>query len=395
MKNLTEIVNESAFSFEMQDNVVGVVLKDEVENYLTKTNKFLSPETKEVLKWMVASNRVLSSGELFTFINSKAPSDAAEKNIFKSVRAVVKDGRALEFPQFQTRIQLDSVLNGSVTLDEIVIDFKDPKTREKLAKKYEALCWKIARQFEGKSEMELDDLFISAQTGLTHAMNTYGTKNVGKNRKKSVDADAEPITSAMTATFAQYAAYMIRFNILEDIKNTSHTVRVPVSRQRREKQETGANTKNNVISMSTVVGTDKDGNKKHLEDKISDYERAGKSVDYEDEDIMWKEIYKALDAKFDEKTLDVFYSHFGIHGHKEMNGKELMAKYGFPNQSNINVICNKVFKYIKSTPRIWTMFNELYEVVAENRNLDDAENRDFEPIYLTNSDDSDMDEDWN
>ena len=127
---------------------------------------------------------------------------------------------------------------------------------------------------------------------------------------------------------------------------------------------------------------DKDGNTKRLLDKIGDYERGGKSLEDADNERLWAEIDNKLRKKFDDRTLEIFYSWFGLFGYEKLSGKEMMAKYGFRNPSNINANNYKVMNYMKSSPEMMDALRELYEFTTERQHDDDTEDRDYEPVRI-------------
>ena len=123
-------------------------------------------------------------------------------------------------------------------------------------------------------------------------------------------------------------------------------------------------------------------NCKSILDKIGDYEREGKSLEERDNERLWAEIDRKLRKKFDDRTLEIFYSWFGLFGYEKLSGKEMMAKYGFRNPSNINANNYKVMNYMKSSPEMMDALRELYEFTTERQHDDDTEDRDYEPVRI-------------
>jgi DNA-directed RNA polymerase sigma subunit (sigma70/sigma32) len=213
-------------------------------------------------------------------------------------------------------------------------------------------------------------------------MNTYGKKT-----EKS-DASDEQVKGY---TFLSWAAYKIRIFIIENIKDNGHLVRVPRSQQNRERSEKGHNTKSYSISVETPVGRDKEGNSKRLLDKIGDYERAGKSMEDDDNARLWENIHRILSKKFDSRSLNVFYDKWGVNGHKKLSGKEIMEKYGFKNQSNINAIDWKTKHFMITDPVMKDALLELYEFNESRKHDDDMEDSMFETRKLMDINTSDDD----
>ena len=380
MKTLSVMINESKQTLEIQDDSINKISTKRLKEYFAIANKFLSDESKNIVNWLIEHPNYVdilarpdADNALESFYNRGVPKDAELKDLYSWVGKVVKNNRLLEIPVFQTKEQFEAILKKEVSPDEVIIDLSTEKGRNEVAKKYDALVWKIARSYVGKSNFSLEELHAIGQFGLVEAMNLYGKKS-----SKSTATDEQ----VKAYTFLSWAGYRIRIAILEAIKDQGHLVRVPRSQQAKEKKEKGYNTKNFSISVDTPIGHDKEGNTKTLLDKIGDYERGGKSIEDSDNERLWQEIDTKLRKKFDERTIEIFYSWFGLFGHEKLSGKEMMAKYGFKNQSNITSICFKVMNYMRKDPEMLDALKELYEFTTERLHDDDVENRDNEPIRL-------------
>lgn len=377
MKTLTTFVKEAKQPLEIQDDSINYISSADLEKYLEITKKFLSEEGKNIVNWLIEHPNYVeeiagpnAENALATFYNNGVPSTPVMKELYKWVGKVVKANRLLEIPVFQTEEQFYAILDKKVSPDEIILDLTSDEGRNAVARKYDDLVWKIARSFAGSSNFDLDELHAIGQMGLAEAMNSYGKKS-----HKSEASDEQ----VKSYTFLSWAAYRIRISILEAIKDEGHLVRVPRSQQSRERAEKGHNTKNYAVSVETPTGRDKDGNSKKLLDKIGDYERAGKSMEDEDNARLWENIHRLLKKKFDERTLEVFYSKWGVNGYEKLSGKELMEKYGFKSQSNINFVCYKVMNYMLENPEMKEALLELYEFNESRKHDDDMEDN----IYTT------------
>lgn len=380
MKNLTALVKESKQKLDIQDDTINHIGTADLMLYREITKKFLSDEGKKIVDWLIEHPNYVkelagpnANNALATFYDNGVPTTPDLKELYKWIGKVVKANRLLEIPVFQTKEQFDAIVDKTVSPDEIILDFSTEEGRNEVARKYDNLIWKIARSYAGKSNFVLDELHSIGQLGLVDAMNTYGKKT-----EKSAATDEQ----VKGYTFLSWAAYRIRIAILETIKDQGHLVRVPRSQQSRERAEKGRNTKTYSVSVETPVGRDKEGNSKRLIDKISDYERAGKSLEDEDNARLWENIHRILKKKFDDRTLDIFYSKWGVNGYKKMSGKEIMAKYGFKNQSNINAIEGKVRHYMITDPRMKEALLELYEFNESRKHDDDMEDTAYEARKL-------------
>ena len=380
MKKLSQIINEAKKKLDVQDDTINYISTPELQKYMEIADKFLSEDSKNVISWLIDHPNYVedlasknANNALATFYDNGIPTTPMMRELYHWVNNVVKNNRLLEIPVFQTKEQFNAIISKSVSPDEVIIDLSSERGRNDVAKKYDALVWKIARSYIGKSNFTLDDLHAIGYIGLVEAMNSYGKKT---DRTK---ADDEHMVGF---TFKSYAGYRIRIAILARIMDEGHIVRIPRSQQARERKEKGYNTRNTSISVETPVGKDKEGNTKRLLDKISDYERGGKSLEDADNERLWAEIDNKLRKKFDDRTLEIFYSWFGLFGYEKLSGKEIMAKYGFKNPSNINANNYKVMKYMKDDPEMLDALKELYEFTTERQHDDDIEDRDFEPIRI-------------
>lgn len=382
MKTLSNIINEAKQPLDIQDDTINYISGAELRQYLVIADKFISADAKDVINWLIEHPNYVddiagpnADNALATFYDNGVPSTPVMKELYKSLGKVIKNGRMLEIPVFQTKEQFEAILDKKVSPDEIILDLTTEKGRNEIAKKYEPMAWKIARSYVGRSNLDLEELYAIGMEGIVWAMNKYGKKN---DKSAASDEDVKAYT------FHSWVSYCIRIAILEAIKDQGHLVRVPRSQQSKEKTEKGHMTKNYSISMETPVGRDKDGNSRRLSDKIGDYERAGKSLEDEDNARLWEHIHKLLKKKFDDRTLDIFYDKWGVNGHKKLSGKELMEKYGFNAQSNINFVCSKVINYMMKNPETKEALLELYEFVESRNHDNDMEDNVFETRSLIN-----------
>lgn len=395
MKKLSQIVVESK-ELSLQDNTMNYASAAALKKYLTVTNKFISIEAKNVVNWLIANNSsyMKEFGSLQKFYAKGKPKDPSLQELYKWIGTLSKKKRLIEIPVFQTEDQFDAIVSGKEAPDEVLLDLTTNKGRNEVAKKYTPLVWKIARSFNGKSRLSLDELFAVGMEGLTRAMNCYGkseseTRANGKFKNKdaeeiAAELDADKEQARKKYTFLSFAAFNIRIFILEAIKHESHIVRIPVSVQKAEKAATGRNTKSNSVSGEEVKGGGDEG--KTIFDKIDSKEDADSSLDRQDIEKLWKGIIKMLEKKFNEKQLDIFYSMNGLFGHEKLKAKQIMAKYGLKNPSEISNSNFKVLQYIKNTPELKKAFAELYSLYKECLNDEDQRNADPSIFRINDND---------
>lgn len=397
MKKLSQVIVE-AKELSLQDDTMNFASAEALKTYLQKTEKFISVEAKNITNWLIANNSTYMKefGSLQKFYAKGKPKDPKLQELYKWIGVLSKKKRLIEIPVFQTEEQFDAIVSGKEAPDEVLLDLNTEKGRNDVAKKFTPLVWKIARSFNGKSRLTLDELFSVGMEGLTRAMNCYG-KSAAETRAngKFKNKDAEEIASELDAekeearkkyTFLSFAAYNIRIFILEAIKHESHLVRIPASVQKAEKAATGRNTKSNSVSGEEVKGGGDEG--KTIFDKIDSKEDSDASLDRQDIEKLWKMIIKMLEKKFNEKQLDIWYSMNGLFGHEKMKGKEIMKKYGLKNASEISNSNWKILNYIQTTPEMKKAFAELYSLYKECLNDEDRRNEDPSTIRIVDTDTS-------
>lgn len=378
MKSLSKInESKSKVQFNVQENTINYIGEADLKKYLEIANNFLSPEAKDIINWLIVNNdsyiSELSTDEdenaLAGFYKAGVPEKENLKELYKLLGTLIKTGRYMEVPVFQTKEEFESIINKKVSPDAIILDLDSEKGREAVAKKYEPLVHKIAKQWLGKINLGYNDLLGCCYEGLTYAMNTYGKKN-----KKS-KADDEAVVSY---TFGQYAAYCMRNQIVGNGVNDSHLVRIPASQQKKDREQKGHNVKNLSVSGDKAVGHDDEGGKTMF-DFIGSTSNAEKSLDNEDLEKIWNRIWKVLEEEFDSKILDVWYSFYGLRGHKKMKNKEIAEKYNVAN-SNITYYCFKINSFIKKNKKILGLFSDAYELMKECLNEADRESNDIQAV---------------
>ena len=377
MKKLSQLFEAK---IEIQDGTINFIDKADLKKYLEIADRFISDDAKTVIKYFIENNDYVEkfgSGEsknaIANFYNGSVPRDEKLKEVYKCIGKLNKANRLLEIPMFQTDEQFEGIINKKISPDEILLDLNSEKGRNEVVKKYDKLCWKIAHEYVGKSTFSLDDLYAYALEGLTNAMNWYGKKT--KN-----NADEEKIKAF---TFYSYASRIIRFTIIGAIREESHTVRIPVSRQNKEREERGANTVSNTISGDRGIGTDSEGNEKSMFDKLSasmDVQDGDEQVNKEDFLKTWKEIFDILKNKFSERDLNIFCDVWGVYGHKELKGREIADKYGLKSKSSATYISSKVFNEIEKDKKLKKLFIDAYELMHESLSRQDS-NDHSENVY--------------
>lgn len=379
MKKFNQFVNEA--KVDVQEDTINYISVKDLEKYLKVADHFLSTEGKAVVNWLIEHpNYVKELGgsskdnALAAFISRHSPSNDSEKELLKNAMSVIKKGRILEIPVFQTEDQFNGIISGKISPDEIILDLETEAGRNAVVKKYQGLVNKIVNQYVGKTVMSRDDIYSAALLGLTYAMNDYGkAKKVKKNEPEDADEtidndeenEVEKLDKTKQTTFGQYAAQRIRFTIIHDIRNISRTVRVPVSAQNKEKDETGSITASNTVSGDRRVGGEDDENSRTLFDTMAVYaDDADSNANSEDMQKVLQKAYDKIEKEFPGKISDIFFSLYGVNGYEQMQNKELAKKYDV-SPSNINYAVFKVTKFIQTDPSMKKIFKDIYTLYKE------------------------------
>ena len=390
MKKFSTFVNEAKKSLlEIQDDTIDYISVADLKKYLQVADKFLSDETKEVIQYLIVNNanyikdlggKGTSENALADFYNNGPYKEADKKELYALIGKINKSGRLLEIPVFQTKDQFEEIISGKIAADEVIIDLTSEAGRARVAQKYQGLCYKMARSFKGKSNISMEDLLSSAYEGLTHAMNSYGKKSVKAIKKEQSTGEELDITSYKTTTFLSFAAHIIRFVILEAIKNESHLVRIPTSQQAAERKEKGHNTKNTSISGDKSVNGEEGG--KSLFDFVGGTENAGRSLDDEDIDRTWAILLKELkkNAKITDVMLKCWMQFNQIGGTEKKKNKEIAAELGIV-PSNVTYYCYVINNQIAKDPKLSKIARELITLYNEALQRSYEDDRD-EPAHV-------------
>ena len=433
MKKFSEFVNESTDKkkIKLKDKPVNYLSEDELKKYLEIADNFLSDEAKDVCNWLIDNNDYYKKNinSLLDFFNSGSPSQKELKKLYSNINKVNDTGRVKEIPVFMTKKEFEDVVNKKIPADLAIMDFETEAGRNEIAKRYIPLVHKIANSWVGKTALTRDELFEAGMHGLADAMKDYGQPSK-KAKKNNKEIDIEKYTSY---TFLQLAAQRIRIVILETIKDESHLVRIPRSKQAEEKEKKGYNTKSNSVSGDTPMGSKDGGIGKSLFDLVGDVENPTIEMDKREVNSLWDQIMNELTKKFGYKTMDIFKNHFGfnldryeevpydyvkeypkieyyrndksgddnskfvkvdrdyIENHKDeqyytfrakkLSGKEMAARYNYNSASSITSEVTKVLNYIRKDSKIFKKFQDINFLTKEVKHDEDEYMNDGEPVY--------------
>lgn len=371
MKKFTQ-VNKKKAALDIQAGSMNYASAQDLEKYLEVAGKFIMPETKEIVNWLIINNETYlhdldpemnAENALAAFYDAGIPKKENLKELYKCIGKVIKADRLLEIPVFQTTEQFNAIINKKVSPDEILLDLKTEKGRAAVYKKYLPLIYKIVNQFQGKSTLPYEELFSIATLGLVNAMNSFGHSKKRDENGKWVEVDKEDRHT--NYTFGQYVGNQIRNQILGGIED-SHLVHIPKSQQKKEREEKGHNSRNISVSGDQTIGHDNEGNGKTLFDYIDNSEAGGKNLDNEDLQKLWQNAYAKLEDKFGKNDMEMFYRCFRLNGHEDeqKKQKDIAVEYGLK-PTTLNVRLHKIIEYIKNDKVMWDIFTNILELQHE------------------------------
>lgn len=367
MKKISELFEGK--QLDIQEETLNYISAGELKKYLEIADKFISDDAKTIINYLIQHNadyvNDLGDGDasvnaLQTFYSKQRPKDEEKRAVYNALTNLSKDDRLLEVPVFQTDEQFHGILDKKISPDDVLLDLVTERGRSAVVKRFDKLVHKIANQFVNKSRLTHEELLEAAYHGLVDAMNSYG-KSI-----RGIETE-EDMKKRRGYTFAQYAAYNIRNRILGDIKELSKIVREPISYQQRERKEKGANTVTNTVSGDNKINTGSsksEGNEKTLFDLIGDTSSSTRSIDQEDLDKLWADVFRMLEEHFDKKTMDIWYSYTGLNGYKKLKNKEIAAKYNVV-PSNVTYYCRQVNEYIQKNKTLFGKMSDIRDLMSE------------------------------
>lgn len=362
---------------ELQDNTINYISAADIDKYLEIAGKCISDDAKEICKWLKVNNenylhdldpKNTADNALAHFYNQGVPEDTALRELYGCIGRIMKIGRILEIPVFQTEEQFTAIINKTVSPDEILLDLETDAGRDAVFKKYQPLLYKIVNQFVGKSDLPYDELYSVACLGFVNAMNSFGHAKRRDENGKWVEIPKEE--QHTNYTFGQYVGNQMRNQILGAIED-SHIVRVPKSQQKRERDEQGYNKRQNHVSGDKTIGHDSEGKNKTLFDYIED-STDGDTIKMDNEDIdkFLADAYKHIEDEFGKEDFEMFCRAFKVNGYGDevKNQKELAAEYGLK-PTTFNVRLHKILSFCMKDPRLKDIFDNIRELMAECRQI--------------------------
>ncbi len=277
-----------------------VLLQDEINRYIKAMSPKVDKRVQAVLYILDKHPNINTKEDILAIRDGKF-------NILKKLDMLPDDLRDLQrllkkldrdimlLPQFLTAQQRQALELNKLDVTDITLDLESERGRQAVAKQFTPLVIRMANQFVGKCGLDKSELISSGMLGLTLAMNQY--KNPEEIRKAGGES---------SMTFASYAEYCIRNQILQDITELDGVV----------KQSYYAKKKEGVAQINSIDHSETDDEEVISIDRMIEL---SEEPDYEptrNEEKEWQKVFKKLESKFSSRDCDVFYRVFGLNGRK-------------------------------------------------------------------------------
>lgn len=244
-------------------------------------------------------------------------------------------------PMYHSETAIKAVQAGTLTADDLLIDMSTPKGRNEVAKKYMPVVYKIVNQMTGKSRLSRSDL-------LSAALDIFANKM----QKWDVDGDK----NNKVVSFKTYITYILRFNLANEMGRTGHTL-------------SGTNSsawKNHGAAALDAFSLDGLGRNADGELRQDHLAALGTEDEMDpDEKSTWEDLYKELNKKFSQRDCDIFYSFFGLNGHKQEKNKDISGRYGV-SRGAISQTITKIVTWLQKNPKSIKILHDLAELYNES-----------------------------
>lgn len=203
--------------------------------------------------------------------------------------------------------------------------------KQKLAKQYLPLVKKICNQHFEKFNRQVgyDEIEGYGWLGFALALNNYDS-------------------SRSSLSFQQYAAWSIRNSILNGTTECARTVKMSYYYQQQLKSQ-------DISTINTFsINYNADG-------EAVNVDRNAEISEDPDFDIVanpMEELKKAVEDNFSNDMADIFFSAYGLFGHKEEKGKDIAKRYNVSG-ATITLRLKQVVKFIQSNKVLMELLREL------------------------------------
>lgn len=331
-----------------------------MEQFLIQKGNDLPKNVKPIVEWM-KKYKILEKEtveDLFVMSVGKQKSLAKQLGMPEDeMLAMVKELRKMGLernllPMLMDQETREDYITGNKNNDDLMLDLVSEKGRAAIVKQYTPLINKIVNQYVGKTSLDKSELLSAAFEGLVAAMNEYRKPSREIEAKNDI-VDKEETKKKKRGSFLEYAAYRMKYKILDDINNYSRTVRIPGSTMNRHKDDEKWNSMGNTTSIDVTFNGSEEEGRLELADKLADLQVSPEELKLGNEEAAnaatAEKIYKMIENKFNQKHCTVFYKTFGLKGFTMMRPSEVAKEMGISN-ANVSMINKRIATFLKTTP---------------------------------------------
>ena len=202
-----------------------------------------------------------------------------------------------------------------------------------LVQQYEPLINKITKQYADKVKASWTDIKSMAYEGFAIAINTYD-----ETRSKM--------------TFAQFAGFAIRNNILTGLNNELRTVKLSAYAQRKAAENGDA------VFNSVSIEANWDSDSDHVGGpKKKDMLNLRQEDKFSDGDIF-ETLYSKLEENLPMRDCEIFYRTFGLKDFEEEKGKDIAVYFGI-SRALVSIKLKSVIQFIQKDEELVEVLSNL------------------------------------
>lgn len=202
-----------------------------------------------------------------------------------------------------------------------------------LVQQYEPLINKITKQYADKVKASWTDIKSMAYEGFAIAINTYD-----ETRSKM--------------TFAQFAGFAIRNNILTSLNNELRTVKLSAYAQRKAAENGDA------VFNSVSIEANWDSDSDHVGGpKKKDMLNLRQEDKFSDGDIF-ETLYSKLEENLPMRDCEIFYRTFGLKDFEEEKGKDIAVYFGI-SRALVSIKLKSVIQFIQKDEELVEVLSNL------------------------------------
>lgn len=205
--------------------------------------------------------------------------------------------------------------------------------KNKLVQQYEPLINKITKQYSNKVKASWEDIKSMAYEGFAIAINSYDS-------------------TRSSMTFAQFAGFAIRNNILTGLNNELRTVKLSAYAQKKATENGDAVF--NSVSIETNWDSDSDRTGGPSKKDMLNLRQEEK---FSDGDIF-ETLYTKLENNLPMRDCEIFYRSFGLKDFDEEKGKDIAVHFGI-SRALVSIKLNAVIKFIQKDTELIDVLSNL------------------------------------